>query len=73
MLALSFLIVIGVMLVAEGIEKHIARGYIYFDMAFTLVVELLNQCLRKRTALAAHNLTGCPRREQMYFSMFRVL
>jgi predicted tellurium resistance membrane protein TerC len=48
MLALSFLILIGVMLVAEGIEKHIERGYIYFAMVFSLVVELLNQRLRKR-------------------------
>jgi predicted tellurium resistance membrane protein TerC len=46
MLALSFLILIGVMLVAEGIEKHIERGYIYFAMAFSLVVELLNQRVR---------------------------
>ena len=50
MLALSFLILIGVMLVAEGIEKHVERGYIYFAMAFSLVVELLNQRLRKPAA-----------------------
>jgi predicted tellurium resistance membrane protein TerC len=49
MLALSFLILIGVMLVAEGIEKHMERGYIYFAMAFSLIVELLNLRLRKRT------------------------
>jgi len=41
-LALSFLILIGVMLVAEGFEKEIERGYIYFAMCFSLVVELLN-------------------------------
>jgi predicted tellurium resistance membrane protein TerC len=52
MLALSFLILIGVMLVVEGVEKHIERGYIYFAMAFSLVVELLNQRLRKREARA---------------------
>jgi len=57
MLALSFLILIGVMLVAEGIEKHIERGYIYFAMAFSLVVELLNQRLRKRTAPATGDVT----------------
>jgi predicted tellurium resistance membrane protein TerC len=45
-LALSFLLLIGVMLVAEGFEKHIERGYIYFAMAFSLVVELLNLRLR---------------------------
>ena len=48
MLALSFLILIGVMLVAEGIDRHIERGYIYFAMVFALVVELLNLRLRKR-------------------------
>jgi predicted tellurium resistance membrane protein TerC len=57
MLALSFLILIGVMLVAEGVEKHIERGYIYFAMAFSLVVELLNLRLRKRAAPATHNVT----------------
>jgi predicted tellurium resistance membrane protein TerC len=57
MLALSFLILIGVMLVAEGIEKHIERGYIYFAMAFSLVVELLNQRLRKREAPATGKST----------------
>jgi len=46
MLALSFLILIGVMLLAEGIEKHINRGYIYFAMAFSVVVEFLNLKLR---------------------------
>src|SRR5262249_56749569 len=50
MLALAFLILIGVMLVAEGISKHIDRGYIYFAMAFSLVVELLNLRLRKVSA-----------------------
>jgi predicted tellurium resistance membrane protein TerC len=47
MLALSFLILIGVMLVAEGIDKHIERGYIYFAMLFSLVVELLNLRVHK--------------------------
>ncbi|MDA2930687.1 TerC family protein [Acidobacteria bacterium AH-259-O06] len=42
MLALSFLILIGVMLVAEGIGTHIDKGYIYFAMAFALGVEVLN-------------------------------
>jgi predicted tellurium resistance membrane protein TerC len=50
MLALSFLILIGVMLVAEGIDKHIEHGYIYFAMVFALAVELLNLRLRKRPA-----------------------
>jgi predicted tellurium resistance membrane protein TerC len=43
------------MLVAEGVEKHIERGYIYFAMAFSLVVELLNVRLRKRAAPTAHD------------------
>lgn len=47
MLALSFLILIGVFLVAEGFGKHIDRGYIYFAMAFSLGVELLNMRIRK--------------------------
>ena len=42
MLALSFLLLIGVMLVAEGIGTHIEKGYIYFAMAFSLIVEALN-------------------------------
>jgi len=41
-LALAFLILIGVVLVAEGFHKHIPRGYIYFAMAFSLGVEILN-------------------------------
>jgi predicted tellurium resistance membrane protein TerC len=47
MLALSFLILIGVLLVAEGLGRHIERGYVYFAMAFSLGVELLNMRLRK--------------------------
>ena len=42
MLALSFLLMIGVMLVAEGLGTHIEKGYIYFAMAFSLFVEVLN-------------------------------
>jgi predicted tellurium resistance membrane protein TerC len=49
MLALSFLILIGVMLVAEGLGQHINRGYIYFAMAFSFGVELLNLRLRGKT------------------------
>lgn len=50
MLALSFLILIGVFLVAEGLGRHIDRGYIYFAMAFSLLVELLNMRARKADA-----------------------
>ena len=47
MLALSFLILIGVMLVAEAAGTHVNKGYIYFAMAFSLIVEGLN--IRVRT------------------------
>ena len=47
MLALSFLILIGVVLVAEGLHQHIPKGYIYFAMAFSVLVEMLNLRLRK--------------------------
>lgn len=46
-LALSFLILIGVLLVAEGFNQHLNKGYIYFAMAFSFVVELLNMRLRQ--------------------------
>jgi predicted tellurium resistance membrane protein TerC len=42
MLALAFLLVIGVMLIADGFGQHVSKGYIYFAMAFSLAVELLN-------------------------------
>jgi predicted tellurium resistance membrane protein TerC len=47
-LALSFLLLIGVMLVAEGMGQHINKGYVYFSMAFSLGVELINMRLRAR-------------------------
>ncbi len=47
MLALSFLILIGVSLVGEGLAFHIPKGYIYFAMAFSVLVEMLNLRLRK--------------------------
>lgn len=46
-LALSFLILIGVLLVAEGTGYHLEKGYIYFAMAFSLIVELINLRVRK--------------------------
>jgi predicted tellurium resistance membrane protein TerC len=46
-LALSFLILIGVMLVAEAFGEHVPKGYIYFSVAFSLIVEVLNLRLRK--------------------------
>jgi predicted tellurium resistance membrane protein TerC len=57
-LALSFLILIGVMLVAEGLGKHVEKGYIYFAMAFSLLVELLNMRMRKKRAHAHQAASG---------------
>jgi predicted tellurium resistance membrane protein TerC len=53
MLALSFLVLIGVALVAEGIDMHIPKGYIYFAMAFSVGVEMLNLKIRGRRAPVA--------------------
>ncbi|MEW6323865.1 MAG: TerC family protein [Nitrospirota bacterium] len=52
MLALSFLLLIGVALIADGFDMHIPRGYIYFSMAFSVFVELLNLRLRKLSPAA---------------------
>jgi predicted tellurium resistance membrane protein TerC len=52
MLALAFLILIGVNLLAEGLHQHIPKGYTYFAMAFSVFVELLNLQLRKRSTSA---------------------
>lgn len=49
MLALSFLVLIGVTLLAEGLDQHIPKGYIYFAMAFSVLVEMLNLRLKKKT------------------------
>jgi len=50
LLALSFLVVVGVVLVAEGLGHHVPKGYIYFAMAFSFGVELLNIRFRKSKA-----------------------
>jgi predicted tellurium resistance membrane protein TerC len=47
MLALSFLVLIGVALIAEGADLHIPKGYIYFAMAFSVIVEMLNIRIRR--------------------------
>ena len=52
-LALAFLLLIGVMLVAEGMGTHIEKGYIYFAMAFSLLVELINMRYRRKQTAAA--------------------
>ena len=50
MLALAFLVVVGVVLIAEGFDQHVPKGYVYFAMAFSVGVEMLNIRLRKRSA-----------------------
>lgn len=55
MLALSFLVMIGVALIGEGLDMHIPKGYIYFAMAFSLGVEMINLRMRKkREPIALH-------------------
>jgi predicted tellurium resistance membrane protein TerC len=48
MLALSFLVLVGVTLIAEGFETHVPKGYVYFAMAFSIAVEMLNIRMRER-------------------------
>ncbi len=63
MLALAFLILVGVTLMAEGFEVHVPKGYIYFAMAFSVSVEMLNIRLRRRRAppVRLHkHMTGVP-------------
>ena len=50
MLALSFLVVVGVVLIADGFGHHVPKGYIYFAMAFSVGVEMLNIRMRKKAA-----------------------
>ena len=52
-LALSFLIVVGVTLIAEGFDVHVPKGYIYFAMAFSVSVEMLNIRMRRKMAVVA--------------------
>ena len=54
MLALSFLVVVGVVLIAEGFDHHVPKGYVYFAMAFSVGVELLNIRMRKRSTKPVH-------------------
>ncbi|UBM57399.1 TerC family protein [Marinilongibacter aquaticus] len=54
MLALSFLVMIGTLLVAEAFHVHVPKGYVYFAMAFSFIVEMLNIRLRKNAAKKVH-------------------
>lgn len=57
MLAMSFLLLIGVTLIAEGFDVHVPKGYIYFAMAFSVCVELLNIRVRKNKGIETIRLT----------------
>ncbi|MEO8527184.1 MAG: TerC family protein [Caldimonas sp.] len=54
MLALAFLVVVGVVLIAEGFDQHVPKGYIYFAMAFSVGVEMLNIRMRRRSKRPTH-------------------
>lgn len=54
MLALSFLLLIGVALIGDGFDMHIPKGYIYFAMAFSVMVEMLNLRMRRGTPVVLH-------------------
>ena len=54
MLALSFLLLIGVALIGDGFDMHIPKGYIYFAMAFSVLVEMLNLRMRRGTPVKLH-------------------
>jgi predicted tellurium resistance membrane protein TerC len=56
MLALSFILMIGVLLVAEGLGFHVPKGYIYFGMVFSLGVEMLNMAARRRKVKPKENV-----------------
>jgi predicted tellurium resistance membrane protein TerC len=48
-LALSFLILVGFLLVLEGFGQHVEKGYVYFAIAFAFIVEIINNRIRKKT------------------------
>ena len=50
--ALSFLVVIGVVLIADGFDYHVPKGYIYFSLAFAVIVEMLNIATRRKSKRA---------------------
>ena len=58
MLALSFLVVVGMVLIAEGFGHHVPKGYVYFAMAFSVAVEMLNIRLRKRSVRSVRRRAG---------------
>ena len=63
MLALSFLVAVGVILIAEGFGHHVPKGYIYFAMAFSLAVEMLNIRMRRRITPVHLHASYAPERD----------
>jgi predicted tellurium resistance membrane protein TerC len=64
MLALSFLLLIGVSLLAEAFEQHIPKGYVYFAMAFSVLVEMLNLRVKNKTKpVQLHNTPEAPKED----------
>lgn len=63
MLALSFLVAVGVVLIAEGFGHHVPKGYIYFAMAFSLAVEMLNIRMRRRAAAVHLHASYAPEKD----------
>jgi predicted tellurium resistance membrane protein TerC len=63
MLALSFLVAVGVVLIAEGFGHHVPKGYIYFAMAFSLAVEMLNIRMRRRAPAVHLHAPYAPEKE----------
>ncbi len=64
MLALSFLIMVGMVLVADGFEFHVPKGYVYFAMAFSVAVEMLNLRIRRRATVPIKDRQEYERRAQ---------
>ena len=64
MLALAFLVVVGVVLIAAGFEHEVPKGYVYFAMAFSVAVELLNIRMRKHAAQPVHLHQRYTRKDQ---------
>jgi len=65
MLALSFLILIGVMLILEGAHQHVPKGYIYFAVFFSFIVEVLNIRMIKKTRLSKVKQSSAYRDEEL--------
>ena len=71
MLALSFLLLIGVSLIGEGLDQHIPKGYIYFAMGFSVFVEMINLRVRAKSA-PVHLRQQAPIRGRAFGAVRRV-